>query len=312
MKIEEFIRKYGTDIAVGDMPSTMPLKSRYPDSFEEAAQKNTAEIIRLQKLLETVENETARKRIQNDLDELLKKTKEQPQIFPTTFGRGGTEKQQMRMDRMDISEELEAADPNRIVPKPKPEPDAKYEGPFGKLGKYLSENEDARNKLFDMLSSVGRELVRPTSPGEVRGLLSDISTGVEKGEAQYSAEQAAAADAALKYAQAQKAMSPEQYYTSTMKNVYDEAKKKGLKPGTTAYNEFVSERLRLANIGESTTAIAELLSDARERLQFETDQNIRQDIISEIDAYRSQLQELLGTGDGSTSQSATSIYDATK
>jgi len=311
MKIEEFIRKYGTDIAVGDMPSTMPVKSR-DISFGEAAEKNTAEIIRLQKLLETAKHPTAKKRIQNELDKLLTKTREQPQVFPTTFGRGGTEKQQMRMDRMDISDELEAVDPNRIVPKPKPEPDPKYEGPFGKLGKYLSENEDARNKLFDMLSSVGRELVRPTSPGEARGLLSDISAGIEKGEAQYSAEQAAAADAALKYAQAQKAMSPEQYYTSTMKNVYDEAKKKGLKPGTTAYNEFVSERLRLANIGESTTAIAELLSDARERLQFETDQNIRQDIIAEIDAYRSQLQELLGTGDGSTSQSATSIYDATK
>ena len=311
MKIEEFIRKYGTDIAVGDMPSTMPVKSR-DISFGEAAEKNTAEIIRLQKLLETAKHPTAKKRIQNELDKLLTKTREQPQVFPTTFGRGGTEKQQMRMDRMDISDELEAVDPNRIVPKPKPEPDPKYEGPFGKLGKYLSENEDARNKLFDMLSSVGRELVRPTQPGEARGLLSDISAGIEKGEAQYSAEQAAAADAALKYAQAQKAMSPEQYYTSTMKNVYDEAKKKGLKPGTTAYNEFVSERLRLANIGESTTAIAELLSDARERLQFETDQNIRQDIIAEIDAYRSQLQELLGTGDGSTSQSATSIYDATK
>ena len=311
MKIEEFIRKYGTDIAVGDMPSTMPVKSR-DISFGEAAEKNTAEIIRLQKLLETAKHPTAKKRIQKELDKLLTKTREQPQVFPTTFGRGGTEKQQMRMDRMDISDELEAVDPNRIVPKPKPEPDPKYEGPFGKLGKYLSENEDARNKLFDMLSSVGRELVRPTSPGEARGLLSDISAGIEKGEAQYSAEQAAAADAALKYAQAQKAMSPEQYYTSTMKNVYDEAKKKGLKPGTTAYNEFVSERLRLANIGESTTAIAELLSDARERLQFETDQNIRQDIIAEIDAYRSQLQELLGTGDGSTSQSATSIYDATK
>ena len=200
----------------------------------------------------------------------------------------------------------------KIVPKRKPQPDPKYEGPFGKLGEYLSKNEDARNKLFDMVSSVGRELVRPTSPGEVRGLISDASTGIEKGEAQYSAEQAAAADAALKYAQARKAMDPEQYYTSVMKNVYDEAEKRGLRPGTTAYNEFVSERLRLANIGESTTAIAELLSDARERLQFETDQNIRQDIISEIDAYRSQLQELLGTGDGSTSQSATSIYDATK
>ena len=311
MKIEEFIRKYGTDIAVGDMPATMPVKSR-DISFKKAAEKNTAEIIRLQKLLETVENETARKRIQNDLDKLLKKTREQPQTFPTMFGRGGTEKQQMRMDRLDISEDLKAADPNRIVPKPKPEPDPKYEGPFGKLGKYLSENEDARNKLFDMLSSVGRELVRPTQPGEARGLLSDISAGIEKGEAQYSAEQAAAADAALKYAQAQKAMSPEQYYTSTMKNVYDEAKKKGLKPGTTAYNEFVSDRLRLANIGESTTAISELLNDARERLQFENDQNIRQEIMAEIDAYRSQLQELLGTGDGSTSQSATSIYDATK
>ena len=200
----------------------------------------------------------------------------------------------------------------KIVPKRKPQPDPKYEGPFGKLGEYLSKNESARNKLFDMLGSVGRELVRPTQPGEARGLLSDISAGVEKGETRYSAEQAAAADAALKYAQAQKAMSPEQYYTSTMKNVYDEAKKKGLKPGTTAYNEFVSERLRLANIGESTTAISELLNDARERLQFENDQNIRQEIMAEIDAYRSQLQELLGTGDGSTSQSAASIYDATK
>ena len=311
MKIEEFIRKYGTDIAIGDMPSTMPVKSR-DISFGEAAEKYTSEIIKLQKLLETAENPKAKKRIQKELDKLLKATREQPQLFPTTFGRGGTEKQQMRMDRMDISEDLEAADPNRIVPKHKPEPDAKYEGPFGKLGKYLSENEDARNKLFDMLSSVGRELVRPTQPGEARGLLSDISAGIEKGEAQYSAEQAAAADAALKYAQAQKAMSPEQYYTSTMKNVYDEAKKKGLKPGTTAYNEFVSDRLRLANIGESTTAISELLNDARERLQFENDQNIRQEIMAEIDAYRSQLQELLGTGDGSTSQSATSIYDATK
>ena len=311
MKIEEFIRKYGTDIAVGDMPATMSVKSR-DISFGEAAEKYTSEIIKLQKLLETAENPTAKKRIQKELDELLKATREQPQLFPTTFGRGGTEKQQMRMDRMDISEDLEAADPNRIVPKRKPEPDPKYEGPFGKLGEYLSKNEAARNKLFDMITSVGRELVRPTQPGEARGLLSDISAGIERGEAEYSAQQAAAADAALKYAQAQKAMSPEQYYTSTMKNVYDEAKKKGLKPGTTAYNEFVSERLRLANIGESTTAIAELLSDARERLQFETDQNIRQDIISEIDAYRSQLQELLGTGDGSTSQSATSIYDATK
>ena len=313
MKIEEFIRKYGTDIAVGDMPATMPLKSR-DISFGEAAEKNTAEIIRLQKLLETVENETARKRIQNDLDKLLKKTKDQPQIFPTTFGRGGTEKQQMRMERMDISEDLKEMDPNRIVPKPKPEPDPKYEGPFGKLGEYLSKNESARNKLFDMLGSVGRELVRPTQPGEARGLLSDISAGIEKGEAQYSAEEAAAAEAALKYAQAQKAMNPEQYYTSTMKNVYDEAEKRGLKPGTTAYNDFISNRLRLANIGESTIAISELLRDVGERLRFETDQNVRQELISERDAYRSQLQELLGTGDGSTSQSYTDLmkeFDAT-
>ena len=60
MKIEEFIRKYGTDIAVGDMPATMPVKSR-DISFGEAAEKNTAEIIRLQKLLETAENPTAKK-----------------------------------------------------------------------------------------------------------------------------------------------------------------------------------------------------------------------------------------------------------
>lgn len=201
----------------------------------------------------------------------------------------------------------------KIVPKRKPQPDPKYEGPFGKLGEYLSKNESARNKLFDMLGSVGRELVRPTQPGEARGLLSDISAGVEKGEAQYSAEQAAAADAALKYAQARKAMDPEQYYTSVMKNVYDEAEKRGLRPGTTAYNEFVSERLRIANVSEAAKSIAELMDDARQRLGMSLGSPEEQEIRDEIDMYRNQLAELMGGEGGAMYESAqTAVYDAVK
>jgi len=201
----------------------------------------------------------------------------------------------------------------KIVPKRKPEPDPKYEGPFGKLGEYLSKNESARNKLFDMLGSVGRELVRPTQPGEARGLLSDISAGVEKGEARYSAEQAAAADAALKYAQARKAMDPEQYYTSTMKNVYDEAEKRGLRPGTTAYNEFVSERLRIANVSEAAKSISELMADARQRLVMSRGSPEEQEIMDEIDMYRNQLAELMGGEGGAMYESAqTAVYNAVK
>ena len=201
----------------------------------------------------------------------------------------------------------------KIVPKRKPEPDPKYEGPFGKLGEYLSKNESARNKLFDMLGSVGRELVRPTQPGEARGLLSDISAGIEKGEARYSAEQAAAADAALKYAQARKAMDPEQYYTSTMKNVYDEAEKRGLRPGTTAYNEFVSERLRIANVSEAAKSIAELMDDARQRLVMSRGSPAEQEIMDEIEMYRNQLAELMGGEGGAMYESAqTAVYNAVK
>jgi len=201
----------------------------------------------------------------------------------------------------------------KIVPKRKPEPDPKYEGPFGKLGEYLSKNESARNKLFDMLGSVGRELVRPTQPGEARGLLSDISAGIEKGEARYSAEQAAAAEAALKYAQARKAMDPEQYYTSVMKNVYDEAEKRGLRPGTTAYNEFVSERLRIANVSEAAKSIAELMDDARQRLVMSRGSPAEQEIMDEIEMYRNQLAELMGGEGGAMYESAqTAVYDAVK
>jgi len=98
--------------------------------------------------------------------------------------------------------------------KPKPE----YEGPFGKLGEYFSKNAAARDKLFSMMGSMGRELVKPIQPGQeaAGALVPTLSRGLGKGQEEYAAKQAAAAKTALDLATAQQKISPLQYYSSKM------------------------------------------------------------------------------------------------
>jgi hypothetical protein len=98
-----------------------------------------------------------------------------------------------------------------------------------------------------------------------------------------------------------------------MKNVYDEAEKRGLRPGTTAYNEFVSERLRIANVSEAAKSISELMDDARQRLVMSRGSPAEQEIMDEIEMYRNQLAELMGGEGGAMYESAqTAVYDAVK
>jgi len=47
-----------------------------------------------------------------------------------------------------------------------PGPEAEYTGPFGKIGEYFSKNAAARDKMFSMLGTMGRELVKPIEPGQ--------------------------------------------------------------------------------------------------------------------------------------------------
>ena len=97
-------------------------------------------------------------------------------------------------------------------------PEDPYEGPFGKLGEYFSKNAAARDKLFSMMGSMGRELVKPIEPGrEAAGaLVPTLSRGLGKGEEDYAAKQAAVAKTALDMASARQKISPLQYYSSKM------------------------------------------------------------------------------------------------
>jgi hypothetical protein len=98
----------------------------------------------------------------------------------------------------------------------KPEP--KYTGPFGKLGEHFAKNAAARDKLFSMMGSMGRELVKPIQPGQAAAgaLLPTLSRGLGKGETEYAAKQAAGAKTALDIASARQKISPLQYYSSKM------------------------------------------------------------------------------------------------
>ena len=97
-------------------------------------------------------------------------------------------------------------------------PEPEYEGPFGKLGEHFSKNAAARDKLFSMLGSMGRELVKPIQPGQeaAGALVPTLSRGLGKGGEEYAAKQAAQAKTALDLATAQQKISPLQYYSSKM------------------------------------------------------------------------------------------------
>ena len=98
--------------------------------------------------------------------------------------------------RKSLADDIKSA--KDIVQGAKEEP---YDGPFGKLGEYFSKNADKRDELFDYISSIGRQLVKPTNPGEARSFLGDISAGLEAGEAKIAAKDAASLDALVKRAE---------------------------------------------------------------------------------------------------------------
>ena len=99
-----------------------------------------------------------------------------------------------------------------------PGPEAKYTGPFGKLGEYFSKNAAARDKLFNYMGSIGKEMVKPVQPGQeaASAFLPTVSRGITKGEEGYAAKKAAAAKTALDIATARQKISPMQYYSSKM------------------------------------------------------------------------------------------------
>ena len=164
------------------------------------------------------------------------------------------------------------------------------------------------------MGSIGAEISRPTQPGEARSFVRDLIVGSKKGEATSLNKAISGAKVAADMAKAAKDANPVQFFTTTMKNIYDEAART-YKPGSPEYNEFIRERLRIANIGSGAKALFESLETERAQLNSPAalqDPEIKKQIENNIDIINQQIRELLGMADtGGTTESATSIYDAT-
>ena len=184
----------------------------------------------------------------------------------------------------------------------------------GKMLETLKTDANARQKFFDQMGSIGAEISRPTQPGEARSFVRDLIVGSKRGEATSLNKAVSGAKIAADMAKAAKDANPVQFFTTTMKNIYDEAART-YKPGSPEYNEFIRERLRIANIGSGAKALFESLETERAQLNSPgalRDPEIKKQIENNIDIINQQIRELLGTADASgTTESVTGIYDGT-
>jgi len=171
-----------------------------------------------------------------------------------------------------------------------------YEGPFGKLGEYFAKNADKRDELFDYISSIGRQLVKPTNPGEARSFLGDISAGLEAGEQRIASKDAAALDSLVKRAEYAQAVDPLQNYTSKMKEVRQEAMELGYEPGTKEYSDYVGGRLRGEGVSDEIKNTVDALDNLR--LQKVSSPESAEQIDKQIKMLEDKLTALSTGGSG--------------
>jgi len=174
----------------------------------------------------------------------------------------------------------------RDIKSAKDKQDAKeepYDGPFGKLGEYFSKNADKRDELFDYISAIGQQLVRPTNPGEARGFLSDVSQGLTAGQASIAAKDAASLDALVKRSEAASNIDPIQNYSSKMKEVRQEAINNGYEPGTKAYSDYVGAALRGMRISSELEPLLDSLKIAKDRQMINPEDEGNNNIIKNLE-----------------------------
>ena len=163
------------------------------------------------------------------------------------------------------------------------EEEEKYEGPFGKFGKYLRDNEDKRSDFFNYLGAVGARLVEPTKPGEARSFVSDLSQGLTRGKASIAAQDAAALDALVKQSEVAANIDPTQNYSSKMKEVRKEAISLGYEPGTKQYSDYVGAALRGMRVSAELEPLLDSLKIAKERQQLYPDDKGNNNIVKNLE-----------------------------
>ena len=158
-----------------------------------------------------------------------------------------------------------------------------YDGPFGKFGKYLRDNEDKRSDFFNYLGAVGARLVEPTKPGEARSFVSDLSQGLTRGKANIAAQDAAALDALVKKSEAAANIDPTQNYSSKMKEVRKEAISLGYEPGTKEYSDYVGAALRGMRVSSELEPLLDSLKIAKDRQMINPEDEGNNNIIKNLE-----------------------------
>jgi len=185
-----------------------------------------------------------------------------------------------------------------------------YEGPFGKLGEYFSKNAAARDKLFNYMGSIGKEMVKPVQPGQeaASAFLPTVSRGITKGEEGYAAKKAAAAKTALDIATARQKISPLQYYSSKMQEARL-AVPQHIDPDSAEGKRWIGKYLLSIGIPGQVvdlTSSLESLNIQKLSAQDDTERKRLQDLIDKISR---QIQDLVTQGIGGSS--VTSVIDYT-
>lgn len=169
-----------------------------------------------------------------------------------------------------------------------------------KISKHFGENADARDKLFNYLTTAGRELVKPVQPGEeaAGALVPRLSRAIEKAPKDYAAMQSASAENALKRAEALQKMNPMQYMTSNMKDARQYVIGLGIDPNTAEGRSEVSKYLVTVGISPAIVSLQDALTAAEEDLQnYMMGGQVEEDVVTQkkiiITNYRNKIGNLL-------------------
>ena len=190
--------------------------------------------------------------------------------------------------------------------KLKDEEDAKNLSIWGKMGKHFSENADSRDKLFDYMTSVGRELVKPIEPGKqaAGALIPTLVRGLEKGEGKYAAEKLAETEMLLKRSEAAQKANPLQYYTTKMKELRAQAWAADIDPNTAEGIAWMGQQLSQIGINEGAAQLSAAIKDNQDALIMITDPDRKKEQEELIDKLNGQLLGVITQGlDGGASGS---------
>ena len=182
--------------------------------------------------------------------------------------------------------------------KLKEEEDSKNLSIWGKMGKHFSENADSRDKLFNYMTSVGRELVKPIEPGKqaAGALIPTLVRGMEAGEKKYAAEKLAETEMLLKRSEAAQKANPLQYYTSKMKELRSQAWAADIDPNTAEGIAWMGQQLSQIGINEGAAQLSAAIKDAQDALIMITDPDRKKEQQKLIDQLNGQLLGVITQG----------------